>query len=222
MALLVIGLAWIALAAPVLWLAGWLRVRSMRTWSELLGPEASDHFGYLERSVAREMRTWDATYDFARSRLDEGRLPEACRLLDIGCRTIEAFVPDMLGRLRCIAVYSRAVSAMFPVAPLSPHGFQSRGLAGLAWLDRSLHHLLVTTGERLRLKLRILVWAFKLAAGSLRSTTRDAAADPIAAWGKISDIRADLRSLNGESVESFRVLLLSLQREGLLTSADPG
>jgi hypothetical protein len=102
------------------------------------------------------------------------------------------------------------------MAPLRPARFQTGGLRGMAWLHGVLHHLLVTTSERFRLRLYILGQGIALAVRfMLRSTRRIAAAEAGSdvEWDEIAAIRGDLGTLTDESLESLRVLLTSMATE---------
>ena len=216
MALLLIGVVWLALVMLVLALTGWLRERAARTWSDLLGAQAQAAYETLQRDVAREMRTWAATYDLARARQEGGQPAEAARLLGVACDAVQAFVAEMVLQLRVMARYSRALSALLPLPALAPTSFRLRRLVLLTAVGTLLHHLLVTTGERFRLRTLVLRHGFAIATGALQSTTASAETSLAAIWAPLERPRADVATLAKGTVDTFRVLLASLRREGLL------
>jgi hypothetical protein len=126
---------------------------------------------------------------------------------------IERFSPSMLRLLSSMAVFSRMVAAMAPVAPLRPQDFRLGQLANLAQLNRLLHQFLVSSAERFRLRLYILGQSFGLAMRALmRSTERllGRGSDADREWEQVEAIRHDFAKLTDESLESLRVLLASL------------
>lgn len=192
------------------------REQQLGGWQQVLSAEGHAELRAEERAVARQMDTVDGTYELAASRRRAGDLAEACRLLDVGCRSIEAFVPGRVARLREMIRLSRAVSAMLPARPLRPSAFQLRRLATLAALGRIAHELLVTTGARFRLRVRILARGFRLVARTLRRDTDEVRLDATR-WDSLLRGRADLHTLNAGTLDSYHVLLLSLDREATLT-----
>jgi hypothetical protein len=102
------------------------------------------------------------------------------------------------------------VSAMAPIQPLRPKDFRLGELVSLAYLNRFLHHLLVTTAERFRLRVFILVRAFGTAVRLLSGSNRRLKAQrPREEWARSSAIRQDIETLSAETLESFRTLVMS-------------
>lgn len=110
---------------------------------------------------------------------------------------------------------SRVVSAMLPARSLRASAFRLRRLATLAGLSRVVHHLLVTTAERFRLRARVLIHGFRIVVRGFRRDTSRAAHDE-SRWRSIDVLRTDFRVLNAEALESYHVLLLSLDRDEAL------
>ena len=105
---------------------------------------------------------------------------------------------------------------MAPVTPLRPTDFRLAQLVSLAHLGRLLHHFLVSTGERFRLRIYILGRSFGLATRALLHSTQRIIGHEAEAereWDQIEAIRADLQTLTDESLASLRVLLTSLAAE---------
>jgi hypothetical protein len=153
-------------------------------------------------------------------------MDEALRLLEVGYKVIERFSPNMLRLLASMAVFSRMVAAMAPVAPLRPRDFRLAQLASMAQLNRLLHHFLVSSAERFRLRLYILGQSFGLATRALlRSTERLLGGQSQAEreWEQVAAIRHDFGTLTDESLQSLRALLASLaaqDRERVLGNLD--
>jgi hypothetical protein len=198
----------------VVWLDGRRRERAvMRDWEMLLTPRAEQSLTGLQKRVEFDLGLADVLYTQAESARESGDHAEALRLLDAGCRMIEVYCPDAMRSLAAMGVLSRMVVAIAPVRPLRPHDFHVRELTRLAYLNRFLHHLLVTTAERFRLRIQVLSRGFavvmRLIFRSRRQTTAAGVATP-EDWDQIQALRHDVRVLTDESLESFRVLLVSM------------
>lgn len=215
MALLIFTALAALLAAVVL--SGRRHERQLRSWDQVLSATAQEELQADERAVTRQMDTVEGTYELADRRRQSGDLDEACRLLDVGCRSIEAFVPGRVERLREMIRLSRAISATLPARPLRPSSFELRPLAALVAVGRAAHELLVTTSERFRLRLRILARGFMLVARSLRRDT-DRASRDTTRWDSLARGRADLGTLNTATLDSYHVLLLSIERDEALAN----
>jgi len=116
-----------------------------------------------------------------------------------------------------MATFSRMVSAMVPVEPLRPADFQLKQVVSVVYLGRILHRVLVTAGERFRLKVYILGQGFGVAMRYLvrsmdKIVHRDSESDK--EWATVSAIQQDLQTLSQESLKSFRALVVSLAAEG--------
>lgn len=187
-----------------------------RDWELVLTPKGRRMYTSMETQFKTDLELMNATYDEAVSFRELGSLEDAKDLLDAGFRIIEHFAPNLLKLLAAMATFSRMVSAMAPVAPLRPQQFQLGGLRGLAYLNQVLHHFLVTTSERFRLRLYILARSVGLAVRYMvRSTGKIAAGEKDAdrEWDQIDAIRGDLGTLTDESLESLKALLVSMATE---------
>lgn len=189
------------------------------TWQRVLSPRASEELIAEERSVERQVDTIEGTYELAARRRSMGELDEAYRLLEIGCASVAAFVPGRLARLRQMIRLSRAVAAMRPACPLRPSAFKLRRVALLVALSRAAHEILVTTGCRFRLRLRCIARAFHVVALAVHRDTHRVRTDATR-WQGLSSGRADLRTLNAETLDSYRILLLALDHDERWSSID--
>lgn len=130
-------------------------------------------------------------------------------LLDVGLRLIEADSSSLASMLRGIGVLSRMAAAVAPVPPLRPAGFRLGPLRSLAAGGAVLHHLLVTTGERLRLRAYVLRRGCSIVARAARRAVAAGAARA----ARLGAANEDLTAIGHEAIETFHVLLLSLDAE---------
>lgn len=212
----------------VLYLFGRRNERAVRRdWELLLTPRGEKVYRTIEGRVQSEIALANLTYDEALAYRQLGSVAEARELLDVGYRVIERFNPTMLQLLTTMAVFSRMVSAMAPVTPLSPRDFRLTEIASLAYLNGIVHQFLVSTAERFRLRLYILGQSFGLATRALlRSTGRIARDEPEAdrEWEQVDAVRQDYDTLTRDSLDTLRVLLTSLaaeKREDVLRQLEP-
>jgi hypothetical protein len=190
--------------------------RVRKDWELVLTPKGQRIYTSMESQLKTDLELVNATYDEAASFRELGSIDDAKDLLDAGFRIIEHFAPNLLKLLAAMATFSRMVSAMAPVAPLRPRSFQVGGIRGLAYLNQVLHHFLVTTSERFRLRLYILGRCVGLAVrymirstGKISENGRDADRE----WDQIAAIREDFGTLTVESLESLKALLVSMASE---------
>lgn len=187
-----------------------------RDWALLLSPRGERLYRRVEDKVQTDLALADSLYDEAFNVRELGSVDEAIRLLDVGARIIENFAPSMLRLLAAMATFSRMVSAMAPVRPLRPKDFRLAEIVSLAYLNRLLHQLLVSSAERFRLRVYILGRCFGVATRYLLGATGRIARrqdESEREWQQIQAIRNDFQSLTDESLESLRVLIDSLDRE---------
>src|SRR5688572_15746093 len=190
--------------------------RVRKDWELVLTPKGRRIHSSMEAQFNTDLELMNATYDEAVAFRELGSMEDARDLLDAGFRIIEHFAPNLLKLLAAMATFSRMVSAMAPIAPIRPQQFQVSGVRGLAYLNQVLHHFLVTTSERYRLRLFILGRSVGLAVRYMvRSTGKIASGAPDAdrEWDQIAAIRGDLGTLTTESLESLKTLLVSMAGE---------
>lgn len=192
-----------------------LRERHLRVWHVALtpsGPRATE-LELESRAISRQLDTIDDVVRLAHLRRSRGEFHEARSLLDLACRTIEAFVPGRRAQLFEMVRVSRAISAMLPLQASAASAFSSPAVSGLMALGRAARLLLVTAGERFRLQARLIACAFGLVAKRVRFHTKRAHRSEH--WPPIAALHSDLAALSRESLDCYRVLLLSLDREEL-------
>jgi hypothetical protein len=201
---------------PVVYLAGRRSERAtMKDWELVLTPRGQQALQSLTQETRAELALVDITYDQARGAAADGNLQQSLRLLDLGCRLVENYCPTMIRSLAAMSVLSRMVAAMAPVKPLRPRAFKLRQLANLAYMNAFLHHFLVGTTERFRLRLYILGRGFLTLMRVVTRATAGVKATPEASpeWQSLEAARKDVRVLSEESLETFRVLLMSMEAE---------
>jgi hypothetical protein len=179
-------------------------------WEMVLSAKGYQAFATLRRRFQAEQEAAEATYaDALRAR--ERSTEEALRLLDIGYDFLTYTTADRIALLKKLSLFSRLVFAMEPLPAVGPRAFQLRSLSRIAGLARLLHHLLVATTERFRLRLFVLRRGFPMAMRALlRSGRGIQSASGERAWDRLLAARQDICTLDGETLESARVLLMAL------------
>lgn len=209
-------LVWVIAFGLLLALDGRRRARRvLRDWELVLTPKGERVLDLARTRVQGKLALMEFTYSQARRAQDVGRTREAMRLLDEGCHLIEQYCPSMMRSLAALAVLSRMASAVAPVQPLDFRAFRLRQIEGIALLNQFVHHLLVTTGERFRLRVYFLARAFatllRVVTGATQRVKQTRPAEP--EWRQLEAACHDVHSLSDEWLESFRVLLMSLAAE---------
>lgn len=188
----------------------------LRDWEMVLSPWGADAYRELEERVDGESRMAEYAYRRAFVARAAGSTEEAVRLLEVGLRVVERTSPDMMTLLRGMSVVSRMAAAISPLPALRPGDFRLWHISGLAMLGAFGHRLLVSTGERLRLRAYVLRRGFGVVTRFLLRTTeriRTRSRDRENEWERIAAARADLRTLSAESLHTFHALLRSLAAE---------
>jgi hypothetical protein len=219
--LLLLGLS---AGGGLIFLALWARISDRRwaDWETLLN--ANDHTLYakLRSQLDGELAMADYAYDKAEEHRMVGSVDEAIRLVELGYGMIERAAPDVRRLLAGMAVFSRMVSAMVPVAPLRPRDFKVAQLASLAALNQILHRFLVSASERFRLRVYVLGQGLGVLLRFLAGTTRrirDTRSTMDRDWNDVAALRSDFRTITDESLESFRACLASLAAQGRRVSS---
>jgi hypothetical protein len=187
-----------------------------RDWELLLTPKGARVLRGIESRVRGQLDLANITYEEAFAVRELGSVDEAKELLEAGYKVLEHFCPNMFRLLAAMSTFSRMVSAMAPMPPLRPTRFHAPQISSLAHLHRLVHHVLVSSNERFRLRTYILGRSFALASRVLmRSTTRILRGDAESEreWEQVQAIRADMSTLTDESLDSLRTLLTSLAAE---------
>ncbi len=182
-------------------------------WELALTPRGERAFQKMEKRVKADVNLVDIAYQKAFEARDVGEWDEALRMVDVGCDLIEQMAPTMIRALAAMAVLSRMAAAIAPVRPLRPKDFRVGQLVQLARLNRFVHHLLVTTGERFRFRVFVLQRGFKTIAALVFRWTHRAGPAAGPQWAHLAAAHQDVGTLSDESLEMFRTLLVSLAAE---------
>lgn len=206
----------VALLAALLWLERRRRTRqAWGDWDVALSPRGQRSIEDMRHRMNDELALVDIALVSAAEAQTLGSTEEAMRLLEVGGRLVETHAPNMRRALAGMAVLSRMVAAMAPVTPLRPRDFELRQLVRLAQINRLFHHILVTAGERFRFRVYVLRAGFSVAARFWMHQTgriRRQEDEVDAAWLGLEAVRRDVHTLTDESLETFRMLVLSLSR----------
>ena len=205
----------IGVVGCALFLLLWGRINEQRwrDWETLLGSQEQALFARMRSQLDGGLAMADYAYDKAEEHRQIGSVDEAIRLVELGYAMIERAAPDLRRLLAGMAVFSRMVSAMVPVAPLRPRDFKVAQLASLAALNQVLHRFLVTAGERFRLRVYVLGQGLGVVLRYLGGSTRrirDTRSTLDRDWNDVAALRSDFRTIADESLESFRICLASL------------
>jgi hypothetical protein len=191
--------------------------RYWHDWETLLNPNDQALYARMRSQLDGELAMADYAYDKADEHRLVGAVDEAIRLVELGYAMIERAAPDLRRLLAGMAVFSRMVSAMVPVAPLRPRDFKVAQLASLAALNQLLHRFVVTASERFRLRLYVLSQGLNVVLRFLNGSTRhirDTRSTADRDWNDVTALRSDFRTITDESLESFRACLASLAAQG--------
>jgi hypothetical protein len=205
----------LATVGCLLFLLFWGRINEQRwrDWETLLGHQEQALYARMRSQLDGDLAMADYAYHKAEENRQVGSVDEAIRLLELGYAMIERAAPDLRRLLAGMAVFSRMVSAMVPVAPLRPRDFKMAQLASLAALNQVLHRFLVTSAERFRLRLYVLGQGLGVVLRYLGGSTRrirDSRSTVDRDWNDVAALRSDFRTITDESLESFRICLASL------------
>jgi hypothetical protein len=98
-----------------------------------------------------------------------------------------------------------------PIPPFKPWTYRLFPVAWLSLVGMILHHVTITTGERLRLRAYILRGCWRIIRRSMQSSTRRIhRQDHARSWQRLDAARADLEHVSAETLRSFHAALLSL------------
>ena len=208
-----IAVSFVALLLIILLLQGHRNERAIaREWEMILEPWAAQRLETAHQVIESQAGMVDRVYEMASDAWRAESHDEAQARLAAGLRLVESTTTRLSRFLAGVATLSRMVDAVAPTAPLQAADFRDVKISSLAALGQIFHHLLVTTGERLRLRawilrksLPILVRSFKRA-GEQRE------------WKRIRAAREDLKTT---SAETLRNALISIEHLSILEGELP-
>jgi hypothetical protein len=201
----------------VLYLHGRMNERAAwRQWTTLLEGRSEAIYKRARERIDDRLTLVDCAYEQAFEARKAGSLDEAIEFLGVGYDIVENIAPDLQRLVAGMAVLSRMASGLAPVPPLRSADFRNVGVANLAQVAGILHVFLVSAKERFRLRLFVLSRGFTLVTRWLFFwTQRIRAMRPLepGPWQEVHALQHDFRKLSDESIESLRVLLLSVAPE---------
>jgi hypothetical protein len=198
----------------VLYLHGRMNERAAwRQWTTLLEGRSEAIYKKARERIDDRLTLVDCAYEQAFEARKAGSLDEAIEFLGVGYDMVEAVAPDLQRLVAGMAVLSRMASAVAPIPPLRSADFRTANVANLAQVASILHVFLVSAKERFRLRLFVLGRGFTLVTRWLFLwTQRIRAQRPLepGPWQEVHALQHDFRKLSDESLESLRVLLVSV------------
>ena len=195
-----IAVSFVALLLIILLLQGHRNERAIaREWEMILEPWAAQRLETAHQVIESQAGMVDRVYEMASDAWRAESHDEAQARLAAGLRLVESTTTRLSRFLAGVATLSRMVDAVAPTAP----GRRLSRRQDLQPRGPRPDHLLVTTGERLRLRawilrksLPILVRSFKRA-GEQRE------------WKRIRAAREDLKTTSAETLTCLHAALLS-------------
>lgn len=152
-----------------------------------------------------------------------GRYQQAAEYMASGCKAIEALAPDYHSAIRTLQNLARSASVIVNPTPLRPHLFRSWELRGVMGLGVVAHHLLVTGQERVRLRLRLLSFAFGMSVRWLQRAAGRVQARPSneEAWTLLEDCAADIETTGDETVLTATRIIQALAASAFFEDGTP-
>jgi hypothetical protein len=181
----------------------------VRQWTFVLEGHHEHTISTYQDKASGEWKAMSSAYRRAAIARASGSHEEAVRLLDVGLKLAERFAEDWISVLRMVGLLSRMADAVTPISPLPVWAFRLPALRGLALFNAMLHHVVVTTGERLRLRCYVLRGCWRVARGSVRKSTARIR-NGQDAWRRLMMARDDIATSTEETIRSFHAVLLSL------------
>ena len=185
----------------------------LRDWENALAPWGLESYRELELRLDGEARMTEFAFRRAFEARTAGSPEEAIRMLEAAVEIVERTSPDMIKLLRQMSNAARMAAAISPVDPLPARGFRLRSLTTLAVGAAVAHQVVFTAAGRFRFRSFVLRRGIGVAtrflledAKRLRTEDRGSSVE----WDRIADARADLQTLTTQSLETFRVLVMSL------------
>lgn len=177
-------------------------------WGALLSPEGRTAYLQLRDFWSSENGVADWSYSEAMTATGDQRLA----LLEASTEFLISLAPSRIEQVRRLGRFSRMAAGLAPLPPIDAASMRLPSTRRLSRLGAAVHHCLLTVAERFRLRLWVLRRGFGAVVRSLlRSQRRVAVAGaPDAEWWRIVAAREDFKTLDEETLESARVLVMAL------------
>lgn len=169
-------------------------------------------FTEVSQRIHDERDMVEHSFQVAETARDDGKAAEASRFLRLGASMAESCSETLPGLLKNLSVLSRQADSIAPVERLEMSSFTLKRLRTLMAIQGIVHSLLVTSRERLQLRLRVLRYSVPAVTRWLIRAAYSTADAPAIErrWRELGDVRADMEALTDESLESLRIVLQSL------------
>ncbi len=183
-----------------------------RAMDGVLTRRGRDTLEELGLQVREQRHVLSAYHGRARRLRAAGHAREAQERMRAGCQAMHELAPEFLSALSALRQLARAVSVIVTVAPLSPSAFETRGLRGIAGAAALLHDLLVTGGQRVRLRLAVAAGTFRVALHWLQGATDGLAPRPAdgALWARLDGLVADIGTAGDAALVAARHVVQAL------------
>lgn len=192
----------------------------VRDWDADPTTKSGRTYAALEARLREMAHLVDVTLGRALELHEAGLSDEALRTLGVAHKHLRLFVADMLGVHAGMLDFSHTAPALAGVTGLPVRRLRRPALVVRACLANAAQTLLVSAGERFRMRLVTIRDGLLLLNATLerehlrphRSRRRARRTD----WSLLAATRSDLATLTDETLESLRLLLAALgaQRRG--------
>jgi hypothetical protein len=212
---LALGLVWLVSLLPFLYARRVIDQVQWPVWTEVLEGHAARHVAYLRDLYADESQVVVEGIALAQSHFARGQRERARQVL---CASLQALAEcSGAARLRVREWWlaCRAAASLVPVPPLARGAFRLARLRQLSGLHRVAHTLPVTSGERFRLRLRLLDWGFAIVGRYAKRAPlpqpQRSTLDSADTWTQAHDLALDFQALCNAALDSLCALLNSAQ-----------
>lgn len=209
---LTLAALWVLFLVPVLVLRRRVDRYAWPAWRIALRGEVADHFAYLRELLEGNSEAVRMLLNVAEQHDARGARAQARQRLLLLFEIVGAFVGRARERLDEWLVVCRAALALYPLPPISTQALDLRTLRTLAMVHNVLHAIAVTSGERFRLRLRLLDQCFRMVAWIARRAGRRLEQRPSpdttpGDWRRARGVAHDFDALTYETLATARGLL---------------
>ena len=167
-----------------------------------MSPGAREEFDRTRAELERGIRRADTSYSAALAMTGRARR----MMLDLGLRCLVETSPRLIALIQTMVDFGAQLATVAPAPPLAPRRLEYEPLKILAAVQVAVHHLLVSTRERFAFRLYFI----RRGIYTLVAYLRTAKAREAKMQDKTHAAWADYHVLNEETIESFRLLLVSI------------
>lgn len=184
--------------------------RRWQEWDSALSPDGAAACQRLQVQLAQDQEMIDDAYTRARALRETGQEDHALRLVDYACALMTEASEDRTEQLRDMRVYVRMLTAAVEPPPLRQQ-FQLLELRGLAAVFGLLRLLVMTSAERIILRLYAIQFGFwSLVRSVQRATGRARRPKASKAWATLLAGQHDFAALDQETLATFEAVVQSI------------